>query len=72
MKRGITILLSLFVLAGVAYFTISKWAIRHETIMFTDRFMPSQPHTFSVEIFLMNPGISIPVGQAVTHGASLQ
>ena len=36
MKRGIAILLSLSVLAVVAYFTVSKWAIRHETIAFHD------------------------------------
>jgi hypothetical protein len=36
MKRGITILLSLCVLVTVAYFTASKWAIRHETITFND------------------------------------
>ena len=36
MKRGILVLLSLSVLAAVAYFTASKWAIRHETIVFHD------------------------------------
>ena len=36
MKRGIAILLSLSVLVGVAYFTATKWAIRHETIAFHD------------------------------------
>jgi len=36
MKRGITVLLSLSVLLTVAYFTASKWAIRHETISFYD------------------------------------
>jgi hypothetical protein len=36
MKRGITILLSLSVLVTGAYFTASKWAIRHETISFYD------------------------------------
>ena len=36
MKRGIAILLSLSVLVAVAYFTASKWAIRHETIAFHD------------------------------------
>jgi hypothetical protein len=36
MKRGITILLSLCVLVAAAYFTASKWAIRHETITFYD------------------------------------
>jgi hypothetical protein len=36
MKRGITVLLSLSVLLTLAYFTASKWAIRHETISFQD------------------------------------
>ncbi len=36
MKRGITVLLSLSVLVTVAYFTASKWAIRHETLSFHD------------------------------------
>src|ERR1700739_3989431 len=36
MKRGITILLSLCVLVTAAYFTASKWAIRHEMLTFTD------------------------------------
>jgi hypothetical protein len=36
MRRGITLLLSLSVLFTGAYFTASKWAIRHETIAFHD------------------------------------
>jgi len=36
MKRGLIILLGLFAVATVAYFTASKWAIRHETISFYD------------------------------------
>src|SRR3954470_7170762 len=36
MKRGILVLLSLSVLVAVAYFTASKWAIKHETIAFHD------------------------------------
>src|ERR1700751_6495957 len=34
MKRGIAVLLSVSALVAVAYFTASKWAIRHETLMF--------------------------------------
>ncbi|QDM17510.1 alpha/beta hydrolase [Tardiphaga sp. vice352] len=37
MKRGILILLSVCVLTTVAYFTASKWAIRHETLTFYDK-----------------------------------
>jgi len=36
MKRGITVLVSVSLLAAVGYFTASKWAIRHETIRFHD------------------------------------
>src|ERR1700722_4159890 len=36
MKRGIAVLLSLTVLATLGYFTVSKWAIRHETLTFHD------------------------------------
>jgi hypothetical protein len=36
MKRGIAVLVSLSALVAVGYFTASKWAIRHETRMFTD------------------------------------
>src|SRR5690349_5866615 len=36
MKRGIAVLLSLSALLVVAYFTASKWAIRHETIALHD------------------------------------
>jgi hypothetical protein len=36
MKRGMIILLGLFAVATVAYFTASKWAIRHETLTFYD------------------------------------
>jgi len=36
MKRGILILLSFGVLSLAAYYTASKWAIRHETLTFFD------------------------------------
>lgn len=36
MKRGLLILLSVCVLATAAYFTASKWAIRHETLTLFD------------------------------------
>jgi hypothetical protein len=36
MKRGIAVLVSVGALITVAYFTVSKWAIRHETITFID------------------------------------
>jgi hypothetical protein len=43
MKRGIAILLSLCVLVTVAYFSASKWAIRHETLKFHDASRDNRP-----------------------------
>jgi hypothetical protein len=43
MKRGIAILVSLCALATVAYFTMSKWAIRHETLTFYDASRDNRP-----------------------------
>ena len=36
MKRGVTVFVSICVVAVVAYFTASKWAIHHETMTFYD------------------------------------
>jgi hypothetical protein len=43
MKRGITILLSLFALITVGYFTVSKWAIHHQTLTFHDATRNNRP-----------------------------
>ena len=43
MKRGIAILVSLSALLTVAYFTWSKWAIRHETVTFYDASRNNRP-----------------------------
>jgi hypothetical protein len=43
MKRGIAVLLSLSAVFAVAYLTISKWAIRHETLMFYDESRGERP-----------------------------
>jgi dienelactone hydrolase len=43
MKRGITILLSLCVLVTLAYFSASKWAIRHQTITWMDPARNNRP-----------------------------
>ncbi|HZR73422.1 alpha/beta fold hydrolase [Bradyrhizobium sp.] len=43
MKRGIAVLLSLTAVVAVAYLTISKWAIRHETLMFYDASRGERP-----------------------------
>jgi hypothetical protein len=43
MKRGIAVLVSVGVLATAAYFTMSKWAIRHETLTFYDASRDNRP-----------------------------
>jgi len=50
MKRGITVLLSLCVVVTVAYFTASKWAIRHETVMFKDPSRDNRPVEVDVAV----------------------
>jgi hypothetical protein len=50
MKRGIAVLLSLSAVAVVAYFTVSKWAIRHETLMFHDAARGGRPVEIDVAI----------------------
>jgi len=43
MKRGIAVLVSVSALCAVAYFTASKWAIKHETITFYDASRDNRP-----------------------------
>jgi Chlorophyllase enzyme len=43
MKRGIAVALSLCVLATVAYFSASKWAIRHKTLTLYDPLRTDRP-----------------------------
>ena len=50
MKRGITVLLSVCVLIAGAYFTASKWAIRHQTIMFVDHARDNRPVEVDVAV----------------------
>jgi pimeloyl-ACP methyl ester carboxylesterase len=50
MKRGITILLSLCVLVTLAYFSASKWAIRHQTITFNDPARNNRPVEVDVAV----------------------
>jgi hypothetical protein len=50
MKRGIAILFSLCALVAVAFFTASKWAIRHETLMFTDASRDNRPVAVDVAV----------------------
>lgn len=50
MKRGITILLSLLALVTVAYFTLSKLAIHHETLTFYDASRGNRPVAVDVAV----------------------
>jgi hypothetical protein len=50
MKRGIAILLSLTALVTAGYFTISKWAIRHETLTFYDASRDNRPVQVDVAV----------------------
>jgi hypothetical protein len=43
MKRGIAVLVSLSAVLTVAFFTASKWAIRHETLTFNDPARDNRP-----------------------------
>src|SRR5258706_1314337 len=50
MKRGIAILVSLGALLTVAYFTASKWAIRHETLTFYDLSRDNRPVAVDIAV----------------------
>jgi len=50
MKRGIAILLSLCALVTAAYFTASKWAIRHETLTFHDASRDNRPVAVDIAV----------------------
>src|ERR1700676_4325288 len=50
MKRGIAVLLSLSALVTVAYFSASKLAIRHETLMFNDPARGNRPVEVDVAV----------------------
>src|ERR1700744_4430562 len=50
MKRGIAVLLSLSALVAVGYFTASKWAIRHETVMFHDGSRGGRPVEIDIAV----------------------
>ena len=77
MKRGIAILLSLCVLVSVAYFTASKWAIRHETITFLDPARDNRPVAVDIAVrrdkeLQANAGmIKLPVA-ILSHGNTVK
>src|ERR1700726_2626505 len=73
MKRGIATLLSLCVLVTVAYFTASKWAIKHETLTFYDATRDNRPVAVDIAVrrdkeMQANAGmITLPVA-ILSHG----
>ena len=77
MKRGIAILLSLFALATVAYFTLSKWAIHHETLTFYDASRGNRPVAVDIAVrrdkeMQANAGmITLPVA-ILNHGNTVK
>ena len=77
MKRGITVLVSLSALVTVAYFTASKWAIRHETVTFNDPARDNRPVAFDVAVrrdkeMQANAGmITLPVA-ILNHGNTVK
>jgi len=77
MKRGITVLLSLSVLVTAAYFTASKWAIRHEVLTFNDPSRDNRPVTVDVAVrwdkeVQANAGmIKLPVA-VLNHGSTVK
>jgi len=50
MKRGIVVLLSVGAVATAAYFTISKWAIHHETLTFYDTSRDNRPVAVDIAV----------------------
>ena len=77
MKRGIAVLLSLSFVCAVAYFTASKWAIKHETLMFHDASRGDRPVEVEIAIrrdkeFQANAGlIKLPVA-ILNHGNTVK
>jgi len=77
MKRGIVILLSLCVLVTVSYLTASKWAIRHETIVFNDPVRNNRPVAVDIAVrrdkeMQANAGmITLPVA-ILNHGNTVK
>src|SRR6478609_9208052 len=50
MKRGIAVLVSLSAVLTVAFFTASKWAIRHETLTFYDPARDNRPVAVDIAV----------------------
>jgi hypothetical protein len=77
MKRGIAVLVSVTALAGIAYFTANKWAIKHETITFYDASRDNRPVPVHIAIrrdreFQADAGlITLPVA-VLNHGNTVK
>jgi alpha/beta hydrolase fold len=77
MKRGIAVLLSLFALVAVGYFTASKWAIHHETLTFYDATRDNRPVAVDIAVrrdkeMQANAGmITLPVA-ILSHGNTVK
>lgn len=76
MKRGIYILLALFAVAALGYFTASKWAIRHETLTFYDA-ARSRPVEVAIAVrrdkeMTANAGMSVLPVAIVNHGNTVK
>ena len=77
MKRGIAILLSLCALVTVAYFTASKWAIRHETLTFYDLARDNRPVAVDIAVrrdkeMQANAGMITPPVAILNHGNTVR
>ncbi len=76
MKRGIFILLGLCMVAVAAYFTASKWAIRHETLTFYDA-ARGRPIDVAVAVrrdkeMAANAGMNVLPVAIVNHGNTVR
>ncbi|QOZ76573.1 alpha/beta hydrolase [Bradyrhizobium sp. CCBAU 53351] len=77
MKRGIAVLVSVSALCGIAYFTASKWAIKHETITFYDASRDNRPVPVQIAVrrdkeMQANAGmITLPVA-VINHGNTVK
>ena len=77
MKRGITILLSICLVATLAYITASKWAIRHKTLTFFDPLRTDRPVDVDIavrrdrEMEALGGMITLPVA-ILNHGNTVK
>src|SRR6516164_8443008 len=77
MKRGIAVLLSVLAVGAGAYFTLSKWAIRHETLTFYDASRDNRPVAVDIAVrrdkeLQANAGmIKLPVA-IINHGNTVK